>query len=152
MTTFLTLVDREETRKYIRPEVDFETILASFTDANNKGPACEEGTWASSAQGVITILKSWTGIVYLSAFRRTSIQSLVDSLRLPYEDTRKQLLDLLFEIFRFKAPIWSADFHAALRRSDYNLLDDAIEYSFGSSLALSFLGSLISCFALSPPL
>jgi len=34
-----------KTRKYIRPEIDLEVILSAFTDANNKGPACDEPAW-----------------------------------------------------------------------------------------------------------
>jgi hypothetical protein len=81
----------------------------------------------NSAQGIITTLKSWTGIIYLSASKRTSIQSLVDSLLLPFEDTRKQMLDILFEVFRLKAPMWSVDFLSALRRTvDYHLIDGGV--------------------------
>jgi len=124
VTTFLTLVDREVTRKYIRPQVEFEVILSAFTDANNRGPTCEEITWAASAQSTVKILKSWPGIFYMCAFKRTSIKALVDALLLPFEDTRKQMLALLFEIFRFKAPIWAADFQSALRLTvDYHPAD-----------------------------
>ena len=90
-----------------------------------------------SAQGIITTLKSWTGIIYLSSSRRTSIQSIVDSLLLPFEDTRKQMLDIIFEIFRLKAPMWSVDFHSALRRTvDFHLIDGGVlEWVSGSTCA-----------------
>lgn len=122
------LLDREDTRKvrlpfffgsarltktiflqYIRAGVDLEVILSPFTDVFARGTNHEQRLIAS-AHAVVALLKSWTGILYLCIENKLALRSLVEALLLPYEELKRVMLDMFFEIFRARAPQWSADF------------------------------------------
>jgi hypothetical protein len=74
---------------------------------------------------IVSLLKSWTGLVYLSMNGGQSIRNFLDTMRLPFEETRvcirhfalspdkntpqKIVIETLFEIFRVELPKWFSD-------------------------------------------
>lgn len=73
-------------RCYLRPGVELETIIAPFTESN-KAPNYEERI-QNSAKMVITLLKSWAGIFYMSANNMRAARSVVQALRMPVPETQ----------------------------------------------------------------
>ncbi|RUS19260.1 hypothetical protein BC937DRAFT_87759 [Endogone sp. FLAS-F59071] len=103
VSALIYVLDSPETRGYLRPGVELEVVVSAFTDAYSRGEKYEERL-RNSAKVITLLLKSWTGILYLCANEMRAIQSVVEALRLPYDDTRKILLDMMFDIFRVRIP------------------------------------------------
>ncbi|KAI8586531.1 Rapamycin-insensitive companion of mTOR, N-term-domain-containing protein [Geranomyces variabilis] len=125
--TVLFMLDSQETRSYLRPAVELEMIMSHFTDAYSRGPANEEKLTAC-ARAVTLLFKSWTGLIYLCLDNKRAIRSIVESLRLPYDENRKILLEMLFEIFQIDVPKWYPDFLSARSRfgNQYPLHEDLL--------------------------
>ncbi|KAL8290440.1 hypothetical protein RQP46_002698 [Phenoliferia psychrophenolica] len=100
---FLWVADRPDTRQFLRPGLDIEIVLASFTDTQLKGSSQEERVRAS-AKIIAVFLKSWSGLMYLNVNGKQALISLVNSLRNPAPAVRDALLDLFFDIFKLKPP------------------------------------------------
>jgi len=67
----------------------------------------------------------------------------VDALYLPYEDTKRTILELFFEIFRLQTPEWSDDFAMALKqpsdiRNQTKLFSEHLE-TYGRFFVVCFL-------------
>ncbi|KAI8823473.1 Rapamycin-insensitive companion of mTOR, N-term-domain-containing protein [Fimicolochytrium jonesii] len=110
--TVLYMLDSQKTRTYMRPSVELEMIISQFTDAYSRGSA-NEGKLLACAKAVTLLFKSWTGIIYLCLDDKRAIRSIVESLRLPYDENRKILLEMLFDIFHIEVPNWYPDFISA---------------------------------------
>ncbi|KAJ3178983.1 hypothetical protein HDU87_003252 [Geranomyces variabilis] len=125
--TVLFMLDSQDTRTYLRPAVELEMIMSHFTDAYSRGPANEEKLTAC-ARAVTLLFKSWTGLIYLCLDNKRAIRSIVESLRLPYDENRKILLEMLFEIFQIDVPKWYPDFLSARSRfgHQYPLHEDLL--------------------------
>ncbi|KAJ3020885.1 hypothetical protein HKX48_009567 [Thoreauomyces humboldtii] len=104
--------------------------MSQFTDAYSRGPANEEKLTAC-AKAVTLLFKSWTGIIYLCLDNKRAIRSIVESLRLPYDENRKILLEMLFEIFQIDVPKWYPDFVSARSRfgHHYPMHEDLVTQS-----------------------
>ncbi|KAI9096093.1 Rapamycin-insensitive companion of mTOR, N-term-domain-containing protein [Phlyctochytrium arcticum] len=113
--TVLYILDSHETRSYMRPAVELEMIISQFTDAYSRGPANEEKL-VSCAKVVTLLFKSWTGLIYLCSDDKRAIRSIVESLRLPFDENRKILLEMLFDILQIDVPKWYPDFVSARSR------------------------------------
>ncbi|GEM10208.1 cytosolic regulator Pianissimo [Rhodotorula toruloides] len=100
---FLAAVDHPSERRWLRPGVDVEIILAGFTEVTGKSSMVEERVKASAGI-VATFLKSWSGLFYLNIHGRQALVSLVDSLTNPSQAIRETLLDMLFSVFHVKNP------------------------------------------------
>ncbi|GAA5998873.1 hypothetical protein JCM5350_007882 [Sporobolomyces pararoseus] len=96
--SFLGIVDHPDLRKWLRPGIDLEIVLSGFTEVQGKGTGMEERIRASSLI-VETLLKSWSGLLYLNVNGRQALTSLVDSLTNPSRIVRDTLLDMLSNIF-----------------------------------------------------
>ncbi|GAA5937590.1 TORC2 complex subunit TSC11 [Sporobolomyces koalae] len=96
--SFLGIVDHPDLRRWLRPGVDLEIVLSGFTEVQGKGAGIEDRIKAS-AQIVETLLKSWSGLLYLNVNGRQAVTSLVDSLTNPSRIVRDTLLDMLSNIF-----------------------------------------------------
>ncbi|CAG8523548.1 7861_t:CDS:10 [Ambispora leptoticha] len=116
--TILYVVDTPESRKCIRPGVDLEIVLSGFTDICSKTPKSEQQMKASS-RAISILLKTWTGIIYLSMDNKQSIRSIVESLRITTDESRDAMLDMLFNIFRIKPPKWYPNFLSGRRITLY---------------------------------
>ncbi|ORX78342.1 hypothetical protein K493DRAFT_321236, partial [Basidiobolus meristosporus CBS 931.73] len=101
--TLLYIVDKPQSRVFIRPAVDLEMVISSFTDTYTLAQGYEERL-KSHARIVSTYLKSWTGLIYLSMDSKKAIKSIILSLKSPLKETKKIVLEMLFDLFRFKYP------------------------------------------------
>ncbi|OZJ02093.1 hypothetical protein BZG36_04577 [Bifiguratus adelaidae] len=125
------VLDDPSTRVYIRPGIDLQFILASFTDAYSKGPSAEERL-RNSVRVLTLLFKTWTGTLFLCSNESRAIHSVVEALRLPYEETTKILLDMLFEIFRIPLPKDSTSYFTSHRPGNWAGtpgVDDSLELS-----------------------
>lgn len=82
----LYVLDTPDTRCYLRPGVELETIIAPFTESN-KGANYEERL-KNSAKMVTTLIKSWAGLFYMSANNMRAARSVVQALRMPVPETQ----------------------------------------------------------------
>ncbi|GAA5918699.1 hypothetical protein JCM1841_006247 [Sporobolomyces salmonicolor] len=98
---FLWVMDRPDTRQWLRAGVDIEIVFSGFTEVQGKGSSSEERVKAS-ASIVGAFLKSWSGLMYLNIHGRQALTSLVDSLTNPSRVIRDTLLDMLFGIFNVR--------------------------------------------------
>ena len=87
LLTVLYLLDQEKTRSFLRPSVELENLVSTFTDAYTKGPGQEEKL-SQCGKATLSLLRSWTGLIYLCLNDRKCIQSVVEALRLPNEELR----------------------------------------------------------------
>ncbi|KAI9223879.1 Rapamycin-insensitive companion of mTOR, middle domain-containing protein [Blastocladiella britannica] len=98
----LVLVDAPESRAYFRRGIDVEVVAAAFSDAyGTRGSATDERL-AAAARAILALLRHWTGIVYLVQNGRLVIRAIVDSLRIPFDEIRLAVLNLLSSIFRLE--------------------------------------------------
>ncbi|KAJ1549946.1 hypothetical protein HK096_009546, partial [Nowakowskiella sp. JEL0078] len=81
------VLDIENTREYFRPSVELEMIISSFTDVSIKGSSPDDKLLAC-AKAVTSILRSWTGLIYLCVEDKRAIKSIVDAIYLPQEEIR----------------------------------------------------------------
>ncbi|CAE6437545.1 unnamed protein product [Rhizoctonia solani] len=106
---FLHIIDAPRTRRYLTPGVDLEIALSGITDAYVKTPGHKE-RMRTCTKVVCTILRSWSGLIYLCSNNMQSIISLVDTLRIPSMEAREVILDMFFEILNIEVPDWGQAF------------------------------------------
>jgi rapamycin-insensitive companion of mTOR len=58
--TLIYILDREDSRSYVRPYVEIEMLLANFTDVYGKGQAYEDKL-NNCGRAIIALLRTWTG-------------------------------------------------------------------------------------------
>ncbi|KAG0275117.1 hypothetical protein BGZ95_009172, partial [Linnemannia exigua] len=109
LKVFLYMLESPETRGYVRQGLDSEMVMAVFTDIYSLGPSYFDRVKASS-RIVTSMIRSWAGLFDLCANDRRAIRSLVQSIKLPIQENRKVLLDMLYDIFRIQTPRWLKDF------------------------------------------
>ncbi|KAF8942829.1 hypothetical protein BGZ47_006093 [Haplosporangium gracile] len=109
LKVFLYMLESPETRGYVRQGLDSEMVMAVFTDIYSLGPAYLDRVKASS-RIVTSMIRSWAGLFDLCANDRRAIRSLIQSIKLPIQENRKILLDMLYDIFRIQTPRWLKDF------------------------------------------
>jgi rapamycin-insensitive companion of mTOR len=109
------LLDNEETRCFLRPNVELDMIISSFTDAYSKTAGHEERL-ISSSLAIVAMLRTWAGIVYLCVENKTALKSLVDALCLQHQATREVILEMFFEVFLIEMPKWYPDFVSSSSR------------------------------------
>ncbi|KAJ3219964.1 hypothetical protein HK099_004488 [Clydaea vesicula] len=112
----LFILDNEDTRCYFRPSIELEIIITCFTDSYNYTPGHEDRLVACS-RAIVALLKSWIGIIYLCYDNKRALKSLVESLKLPHEETRKILIEMFFEIFLIEMPKWYPEYISSRYRS-----------------------------------
>ncbi|KAI7853777.1 Rapamycin-insensitive companion of mTOR, middle domain-containing protein [Circinella umbellata] len=96
------ILDTPGRRRYLRPGVELETIIAPFTETG-KGANFEERL-KNSARVVTLLLKSWAGVFLMCANNMRAARSVVQTLRFPAPETQKIVLDMFFNVFRVKLP------------------------------------------------
>ncbi|XP_078353189.1 rapamycin-insensitive companion of mTOR-like isoform X2 [Oculina patagonica] len=140
MATLLYLLTSPETRLYVRSDVGLESILAPFTDLHYRhNPDTPEThlredrafRLQASKMAIVTIFRSWSGIISLCRPDGKGVQSLLGVFCLPNSDVRKGIMDILFEIFQLKEPDWTDDFHLALLSVDPCQMQDSWKLSEG---------------------
>ncbi|KAG4301192.1 hypothetical protein PCK1_002502 [Pneumocystis canis] len=112
---FIYLLDKPATRKFVRPQSDLQLIISNLT---NIYPMMEEYKLRYCADGVATMIKSWSGLLYMSMYDMQAIRSLVDTLRISSSRSRLYLLlkdiilDLLYNIFGIQSSSITSTFLA----------------------------------------
>ena len=86
----------------MRPHVDTLKLLSVFTDTSSPNSPEKEAKRAAAHKALITIMRSWTGILYLTS-NPNGLRSLVQLLALPPSVkgsswAREAIFELLFEI------------------------------------------------------
>ncbi|KAF8934324.1 hypothetical protein BGZ58_005786 [Dissophora ornata] len=109
LKVFLFMLESPETRIYVRQGLDSETVMSVFTDIYSQGPSYNDRVKASG-RIVTSMVRSWPGLFDLCTNDKRAIRSLVQSIKLPMQENRKVLLDMLYEIFRIQTPRWLKDF------------------------------------------
>lgn len=107
--TVAALLDRPETRRYFKPAVDVEMVMSNFTDGYNRGTPNNDAKLESAGKAIAGLMATWPGLLYFCMDDKRAFRCLVDSLRLPFEDIQRVLLNMLFEIFRVEIPKWLPD-------------------------------------------
>ncbi|ORX62115.1 hypothetical protein DM01DRAFT_1298682 [Hesseltinella vesiculosa] len=110
------ILDTPERRKYMRPGVELETLIAPFTEAS-KGATFEERL-KNSVKVVTFLLKTWAGILYMCANNMRAARSIVLALRTPESETKKMVLDMFVDIFRVQLP---KDYDSYLNGRQHNV-------------------------------
>ena len=112
-------------RDHLREDQDLQHFVAPFTDCYNITAGMDQALenndqremkFMAARRAILTILRSWPGLIYFCRFSCDSsrgsnaIQSLIETLHMPYEDTRRNVLELLFELLNLRMPaLLSAD-------------------------------------------
>ena len=86
-TAFLYIIDAPRTRAYLHPGTDFEIALSGITDAYGKGASHTE-LMRSTAKVVCTIMRTWSGLIYLCMDDMLALRSMISTLRIPSLETR----------------------------------------------------------------
>lgn len=139
--TLLMLLNEPSTRQFIDPFMDTQILLAPFTDTDLPAGNERRQRWMASRNAIVTMMRSWTGIVVLTS-NPQGLQSLIQLLVRPVgEDVQKAVLSTICEIFYKKtsfdktaaeaADVVSATIPISVSSSDaipaptgYNLLDN----------------------------
>eukprot|EP01137_Pigoraptor_chileana_P027953 Opistho-2@11269 len=127
----LCVVNRSETRRFLRIDTELESVLYPFTDehyrfgdietAGKQGPSSmmvnnpSAMRFASSKMALTSLLRSWGGLVCLAS-NASGIRSLIDVLWLRNRDTMLAVMDVIFDVLGVEAPEWTEDFMQALGR------------------------------------
>lgn len=111
----LSVLDLEDSRCFIRPSVELEMIMSCFTDAYGRITGHEDRLSACS-KAIVFMLKTWSGLIFLCSNNKQALRSLVNSIRLQHEETRKVILEMFYEIFLIEMPKWYPDFISSRHR------------------------------------
>jgi rapamycin-insensitive companion of mTOR len=98
--TILYLLDSDKTRIYIRPNVELEMIASYFTDSYGSSVSGNDERLAACSRILCHLMKSWTGLIYLSPQNNSTLSAIVQSLTLPSQTYRNLLLSTFHEILR----------------------------------------------------
>eukprot|EP01080_Neovahlkampfia_damariscottae_P011389 gene11389-4556_t len=105
----LYVLDNQETRKYIRPKYDLQTIIAPFTQVYAKDTGVQV-QWEAGKIAICRMMRSWTGLICLCN-ESHAIRALANALKIPDSQQRTDIIyDILVEILRNAAPKEFRDF------------------------------------------
>ncbi|EGG19479.1 hypothetical protein DFA_00056 [Cavenderia fasciculata] len=142
LISILYILNEEKTRVYVRNS-DLEIILSPLTNSLTlgvkiKGMSKEKEKekekddeinmkkWVGSNKAVVTLLKSWIGIISLASDEH-GLKSIVDALKMPQLELHDKLLESLFEIFRLVLPKNTGDpFRPQKQSQAINMGPDAL--------------------------
>ncbi|CAD6970744.1 unnamed protein product [Tilletia controversa] len=95
----LFLMDMPSTRHYLRPGLDLEVALSPVTDVPFKKPSLYEAEVLAGVKTISVILRSWSGLLYLSMYQRTAIGSIVKALVSGTRESQEAIIQMLDELF-----------------------------------------------------
>jgi len=106
-----------------RAGLDLSIVVAPFTELNyvhsglGKG---EESKVECAATALLSLLRCWPGLVHLTSpvLHTRPLHSLLDMLYLPSYETRRTVLDLLYQSLSLQVPDWTDEFEVAMRTAD----------------------------------
>eukprot|EP01135_Chromosphaera_perkinsii_P011707 Nk52_evm30s2474 gene=Nk52_evmTU30s2474 len=117
LSVLLCIMNYEEARKYLRPEMDIEMLLSPFTDAVSEDQLRENDSVMVKLQNskavILQLLRSWGGALYLFSSPR-GMKPVISLLSSPNKYTTSTILDMIFEVFQIRDPIMSDNFLEAL--------------------------------------
>ncbi|EDV23413.1 uncharacterized protein TRIADDRAFT_58016 [Trichoplax adhaerens] len=140
MMTILYLFDHPMTRKYMRPQLDLEAIVAPFTDLQYRYSADipdfelkddHQFRLTTSKLAITTIFKTWEGIICMCKADGSGFRSLLGAFCLPNSEIRKATMDILYDVFRLRVPEWTNNFSDALRNATCTYIQDGWKLSEG---------------------
>ncbi|KAJ3339684.1 hypothetical protein HDU93_007910 [Gonapodya sp. JEL0774] len=102
LMAIVVVLDREETRRYVRAGFDVETIVSPITNSLGSPPSDEQLQQAS--RSLQYLFKTWTGLIYLCYDDKRVVKAVVEAVKLPSDAVRTVVLDMLFEIFLLPNP------------------------------------------------
>ncbi|KAK3871710.1 hypothetical protein Pcinc_023156 [Petrolisthes cinctipes] len=121
MGAILYLLNSPEWRPYCG---QLHMILAPFSDFHYKHTSYDPEYYTKSEErelrtqagklAVLVCLRSWPGLVSLCQPHSAALRAMVALLYPNHEDTRKIVIELLYEIFRIPLGEWTGDFEDAL--------------------------------------
>lgn len=104
LLTLLMILNEPATRRFIEPFMDSQILLAPFTDTDLPAGNERRQRWMASRNAVVTMMRSWTGIVVLTS-NPQGLQSLIQLLVRPVgDDVQKAVLSTICEIFFKRTP------------------------------------------------
>ena len=95
--TALYLLDSSETRQFIRPNVELEIIVSYFSEFNVNSKIDDQRLLVCS-RVLIHLMKSWTGMLYLSGENLETIVSIISALKVPVKWFREHLISTFYSI------------------------------------------------------
>lgn len=129
--TLLFLLDQDSMRRYLRPSVDILKLLSVFTDTNSSNSPEKEAKRAAAHKALVTIMRSWTGILCLSS-DPNGLRSLVQLLGLPSSVkgaswAREAVFELLFEIMHV---VKASDLRCAKNKNNWKIMGPNLLHSY----------------------
>lgn len=146
ISTLLYMLNWPKYRCLIKGDLDLQIFVAPFTDSHYTAPVSKdpsknqrllnqtakfdldpydqrENKFTASKITLISILRSWQGLIYLcqpqssecNLVSNSCLKSLMNMLYLPYNDVRKRLIDLIFELLYLPLPESTTDFESGLK-------------------------------------
>lgn len=121
-----------QNRLHLRKDQDLQFFLSSFTECYTSSPRSleiesveqRELRLQHSRRMFVSILRSWPGLIHFfqspnesSQKQQNGIQTVIESLRMPYPEVRRHILDMLFQLLGLSIP-----------PSNVVDLDDALTY------------------------
>lgn len=130
----LFMLNEPSLRHLLREDQDLQSFIAAFTDCYSSSQSSAAATidhnletneqrelrFLASKRALLTILRSWPGLVY---FCRSSIEasrgpngllSIIQTLHMPYDEGRRHVLDLLYDLLNLEMPTSVSDLDYAL--------------------------------------
>ncbi|KAI0346017.1 hypothetical protein BDW22DRAFT_1353679 [Trametopsis cervina] len=117
-SAFLYIADSPRTRAYLHIGIDLEMAMSGITDAYGKGPEHAD-RMRGTTKLVVSMLRTWSGLMYFCAHDKLALRTLVDGLRIPSLSTREIILDMFFDLFNIKPPEWHQAFLDGRRLTVY---------------------------------
>lgn len=143
ISTLLYMLNWPKFRCLIRGDLDLQIFVAPFTDSHYTAPVSKdqkqrinqtakfdvdpydqrENKFTAAKITLISILRSWQGLIYLcepqssecNLVSNSCLKSLINMLYLPYNDVRRRLIDLIFELLYMPLPDSTTDFESGLK-------------------------------------
>ncbi|XP_065198170.1 rapamycin-insensitive companion of mTOR-like [Sycon ciliatum] len=125
--TLLRLYNTPETRRYLRQDIEIETMMAPLLDVHYKHSAeSADGTSQqakneklahinASQMSMLTMFRTWQGLMYMCRpSEKSALQAFIDVLPYPEEGLQMAVMNVIFSIFHLKIPIDTDDFVEAL--------------------------------------
>lgn len=113
------LLNQAETRKYISAQMDIESILAPITDPYYKSlvddaeKKDQDNNVESAKLAVSAMLKTWPGLLCFCGSRNNAMKSLLSVLP-ANSSVQKEILEILYNAFQLKVPVWTDCYNTAL--------------------------------------
>jgi len=118
------LLNKPNSRKFIRSQLDIETLLAPITDLHYRHLVVEmdKSTLSqdnlrrveAAKMSIVALLKSWPGIFSLGSPHNTGLQPLLSMLPLATPIVQREILDVLYSVFQLKVPVETDSFTDAV--------------------------------------